>query len=214
MIDTLGIIPAGGKAVRFGGIYKELLPISENECGLSRCIRSMRRGGAGKIVVATNWIRYEHINLDVTVLEGEYLGMWEVIEHMESLGNYYNVNRYLFAMPDTVYPLDIFERMPKDEPVCIGTFETAEPQRFGVIHDGRIVDKQKLEPGMYKAWGVWSWSGDVMPVLVDALRAKKDHTAAFNLILDAFGYHETEMKYYYDFASFEHYRDFLCNTRI
>ena len=57
MTRVLGIIPAGGNASRFNGLYKELLPISNEACGLTRCINSMLLGKAEKIVIATSVTR-------------------------------------------------------------------------------------------------------------------------------------------------------------
>lgn len=219
MTNILGIIPAGGMSERFYGVYKELLPIGPSECGLTRCIYSMLSADANQIVIATTEERMKEQKRFVdpddncVFIWRRFDDLWEFISE---IANAYPADVYYFAMPDTIYPIDVFERMPVDQPVCVGTFQTFQPERFGVIQDQSILDKQlELGDGIepFTAWGVWSWSGDVMNVLVETLRYKQDHTKAFETIIRIFGYHKVEMEYYYDFASFEYYREYLCSIR-
>lgn len=214
MTRVLGIIPAGGNASRFNGLYKELLPISNEACGLTRCINSMLLGKAEKIVIATSVTRawFQKIAVDDNIcveyrLES-FNGLWEVIAKIGQE----KADRYLFAMPDTVYPMHIFQNMP-DKPVVMGEFSTRQPQRFGVLLDGHIYDKHKLPISQsYTAWGLWSWGREAMEFLVDAMSLYKDHSQALDSMLQRFGFVSVYMDYYYDFATFEDYREFLCST--
>lgn len=213
----VGIIPAGGKSERFGGIFKELLPISDTDCGLSRCISSMRAGGAQAVVVYTN--KYK-VDAQRTYLENVGLidnvlfvtipaeGLWEV------LSTSIEVDRYLFAMPDTLYPAHIFEQVDDDKLVTAFTFNTDEPKRFGVfLDDDEIVDKKALyaRQAGYTAWGAWAFSQEAMDYLRVVLRKKEDLTEGLNELMKVYPAEKFHMPFYYDFASFEDYKEYLCS---
>jgi dTDP-glucose pyrophosphorylase len=214
MTKTIGIIPAGGKADRFKGIAKELLPVSPNDCALSRVIKSMRMGEADEIYigsrrerVAEHWqIADQHKGVSVITHADGFGGMWDVIATVAAKGK---ADWYYFAMADTVYPADVFMREKKNDVSC-GVFQTNKPERFGVVADGRITDKPQGLTGTHLAWGVWIFSGAAMDALAKACRETKDHTAALNALIAAFPVDAFVMPYYYDLASFEDYAEFLC----
>jgi hypothetical protein len=211
MTNIVGIIPAGGKAERFRGMAKELLPISQTDCALTRAIRAMQDGGADEVYIATSQAKtLEHYKA-VAGLHGvhltarEFRGLWEVIAF---IGESAKADLYYFAMADTVFPDDAFKRDTSHDVTC-GAFYTKKAGRFGILAGNRIVDKNPSLVG--DAWGVWIWTADAMECLVKACRETRDHTAALNRLLDRFGVDTFYMPYYYDFAAFEDYTEFLCS---
>ena len=214
MTKVIGIIPAGGNAERFNGIAKEMLPISADDCALTRCIKSMKLGGADEIFIAStqgkvaeHWTLADYAkDVVIRVQAKGFRGLWEVIA---AIGESEKADWYYFAMPDTVYPVDVFKREKKHDASC-GVFWTDKPHRFGVVRDGKITDKPAEVTGAVVAWGVWIWSGAAMGVLAKACRETQNHTAALNVLIQRYPVDAFLMPYYYDFAAFEDYRDFLC----
>jgi hypothetical protein len=210
MTKTLGVIPAGGSAFRFRGLAKELLPVSPDDCALSRCIKAMQIGGAEEIYIAT---RHDKLNDHWKVIEqvrGVHLtarpfaSLWDFLAY---IGENVKADRYFFAMPDTVFPMDTFTRDTGHD-VTAGLFYTDKPGRFGILAGNLIVDKHPELIG--DAWGVWIWTRDAMEYLAAACREERDHTKALNKLLERFGRDAFWMPYYYDFATFEDYVEFLC----
>jgi hypothetical protein len=211
MTKTVGLIPAGGSALRFKGVWKELLPISQTDCALSRCIKAMQSGGAESIYVATkpekiaeHWKVIENIG-GVHLTARPFASLWEFIART---GETVKADKYFFAMPDTVFPVDAFQRDARHDVTC-GAFYTKKAGRFGILTGNHVVDKSPSLIG--DAWGVWIWSGEAMEYLTAKCRETKDHTAALNCMLERFGVDTFYMPYYYDFAAFEDYTEFLCS---
>lgn len=206
----LGIVPAGGNSDRFGGYPKELLPIGKGQILIDRTITALNFGGAEKIVILSS---AEKIGLHAKHLgTGFYYSvkrddiLWHSIMATFSYGADWN----LFAMPDTYYPQDVFDKPEMHQTdFNIGTFETIYPERFGVLIDGEIRDKEKLGAGVYTAWGVLSWSKRVFKFWLDNIADIKTHTDAFNLAIKEFGYSKYNMEYYHDMASWEDYKFFV-----
>ena len=216
MTKRLGIIPAGGQAERFNGVYKELLPISQEECGLTRCIAAMLNGEADKIVIATNPRKFKRLQEAVKGIPNvqfyvkDFHGVWEVLADIGDIP----AERYFFGMPDTIFPLDVFKDAPNND-VVIGEFHTKKTNRFGVLWDGHILDKRDLPlNGGYPAWGTWNWSSDAMKFLVRSARRYRNHTPAMESTMQRFGSVSVFMPFYFDFACFEDYKEFLCNPTL
>ena len=207
-MKSIGIIPAGGSAYRFRGMAKELLPVSPDECALTRCVRAMQNGGADEVHVAS---RHDKITEHWRVIEqmgGGHItarpfgNWWEFVRY---IGRNIDADRYYFAMPDTVFPLDTFARTFTAD-VSAGVFHTDKPGRFGILAGDVIVDKHPDLTGY--AWGVWAWSRLAMRHIVQTEAA--DSVTGLNSLLAHFGAATFKLAYYYDFAAFEDYREFLC----
>jgi hypothetical protein len=113
--------------------------------------------------------------------------------------------RYLFAMPDTYIPLETFYRRLSTD-FCLGAFRTDSPERFGVIHNGRIVDKPTQLSGTKQwAWGALSWSRKVATMWLAERDQMQTHTDAFNKAIDKFGAQGFKLDYFYDLASWPDY---------
>ena len=210
MDRIVGIIPARGIASRFGGLPKELLPISDSECGLTHCAESMYACGADKTIVLTTLAKEVlHINATTGMpfvkfnCNEEGRGLWRDLLD----ASVYPADWYLFGMPDTIFPRDAF-MVERDHPVMTGVFRTDQPERFGMLRGNRITDKQSGPTG--HAWGTWIWSAEAMEYLIGALANYQDHTQALNALLDKFGVKPFTLEYYYDFATFADYREYLC----
>jgi len=206
-MTRLGIIPAGGKASRFGGTMKEMLPCDEHTL-LDHCVAAMACGGATEITLLTT---VDKIAIHARQLQGRHvtyrISAGSIWASLEDLFNVSQHDRYLFAMPDTFFPYDCFDR-PMDNDFTLGLFTTFMPSRFGVLHEGCIWDKY-FESGEYKAWGVLSWTKNVVEFWKKNNHSIKDFTQAFNLAMDEFGYSTFDLAYYYDMASFNDYKAFM-----
>lgn len=207
MIDRLGIIPAAGKAERWNGMLKELMP-TNNSTFLDRVIAAMRAGRADAILLITNAqkavMHIQHLcnePIYYAVQQGNQ-DAWSAI--CESIPLRSGMN--LYAMPDTYFNTDIFSKMPEKD-FNIGYFETQEAYRFGIITEHGIVDKQPFSGT--KAWGVLSWSHRVAEYWKQNLNKIKTHTQAFNMALDNFEWSMTKLDYYYDIANFEYYKGLI-----
>jgi hypothetical protein len=209
MIERLGIIPAAGKAERWRGMPKELMPV-DDVTFIDRVIMSLYAGNADVILLVTNpekaALHIQHLNNEpicYAIQQGKQ-DAWSAI--CESLPLNAGMNYY--AMPDTYFDMDIFARMPEQD-FNIGYFETDEPERFGVVTEfGGVVDKHPLK-GTQKAWGVLSWSYKVADFWKQNINRIETHTQAFNMAMKEFGYSMTKLEYYHDVANYEYYKRLL-----
>ena len=205
MIERLGIIPAAGKAERWRGMPKELMPVDDITF-LDRVIMSMYAGRADVIMLVTSYekaaLHIQHLMNEpicYTIQQGKQ-DAWSAI--CESLPM--NAGMNMYAMPDTYFNIDIFSKMPEKD-FNIGYFDTVEPERFGVVTEHGIVDKQPFE-GTQKAWGVLKWSYRVVAYWKENINKIETHTQAFNMALDRFDWSMTKLDYYHDVANYEYYK--------
>lgn len=203
----LGILPAAGKAERWGGYPKELLPISETDTLMSRAVQSLKECGCDSVLVVTNPGKIQ--------LHAYHLKDWDPIHFVIQQGRelwgavttaiQMPVDEYYFMMPDTYLPQLPFPQSVKAD-LCLGLFSTNEPERFGVLRADQLVDKQ-AGPIPCLAWGVLAWRRSV----AEFWRSRQfaSHTDAINSAIRAFGYSTWHLDYYYDMGSMDYYRDFL-----
>ena len=213
-MNRLGVIPAAGKASRWGGVWKELLPCSRNETFIDRVIRSLMIGGeCERVLVVTNYekmfthiMRLKHYhNITFAKQEGER-DAWSAI--MTSFP--YSEDLNLYAMPDTFYPVNAFNRDYKSD-FTMGYFRTRNARRFGIICEDDnpyIVDKPNMK-GEQFAWGLVIWSKRVVEFWQDNVLDIETHTQAFNMAIDKFGLDMFEIPYYSDMATFDDYKEFI-----
>lgn len=206
MIKSLGIVPAAGKAARFGGTYKEMLPISNDQTLIKRVVQSMSRTSSILIVTSKhkNGVHQEHLSTSNTIgriQTGE--GLWSAI--LEGLA--FEAEHYYFAMPDTYYNADAFTHPTKAD-FSIWTHQTYTPDRFGMIVYGKIIDKpdtwEDILPSA--AWGLLSWSKAVRDFWLDNVSDITTHTQAFNMAICEFSTEFFDLDYYYDIASWDDYQ--------
>jgi len=210
MIERLGVIPAAGKAERWGGLLKEFLPLQDGVTLMDRTLSALMIGGCDATLIITNrdklqahanhlknWQMYYAIQLGAK-------DIWSAI--MESLPMHGRMN--YFAMPDTYYPINIFTKMGNDH-FNIGYADTDRPDQCGVLTEHGIVNKQQMPPGIYKGWGVLSWSGKVAQFWIENINNIKTYTQAFNMAIDNFGFSITKMDYFHNMHSWNDYKELV-----
>jgi len=218
----LAILPAGGRAERFGGIYKELLPIGEREYLLSSAIERSANLGADRFLVISSADKadahatflHEHLfSWDVTLT----VRRWRDTELWDSLSRAlpYCAERNLLVLPDTTWTCK--DTIPAGVDLAFGTFLTDEPHRFSVLGPGGIYTKSTgLRPGrLYEAWGVVYWSKRVAefwlnaPIPFGRTQAFADYDRAFEAAMRAFGYANFCIENYTDLGTWEAYQRFV-----
>jgi len=202
MSSTLGIIPAGGSAERFGGVLKELLPCGETTL-LERCIGSMNPVCDNILIITTPEKVNAHTRFTKTSGAMFAMARGSLLASLEDAIRL-PFDRFVFAMPDTFFPSLALVREYKAD-FTIGLFTTYTPSRYGVLHEGCIWDKY-FDSGEHKAWGTLAWSRKAADHWLDKRDTLRNHTDAFNLMLDEFGCETYELAYYYDCASYDDYR--------
>ena len=203
MAFRLGIVPAAGKAVRFGGVLKECLPLKRG----SLLELAVDRLPVDRVILVTNTSKVQtHAqvlgNKVLYMVQGDEPELWGAIKSALSI----DADYYYFTMPDTFMPFHAFNLVPEVD-FSIGLFETDMPERFGVLVDGRVVDKNRDIPVPAQAWGGLVWSRAVKNLW---LRSNvTDYTHAINLAIQAFGFETWRISFYHDFASIEDYQNYL-----
>jgi hypothetical protein len=207
---VIGIVPAAGRAVRFGGTLKELLPWEGGHL-LGNTVTILQQYCENVIVIT----RPDKIMQHAQALEG--YGATFVLQEGDNLLSglksiTWDSDYYLFAMPDTVFPLDAFPETFDMSKFQIGLFNTTEGHKFGVWREdddgGWIGDKHPENKDIPRqAWGLLGWPRAAMQILRDTYL--KEHTDAFNLAIAEVGYETFPMAYYLDLADFDQYREAL-----
>ena len=205
----VGIVPAAGKAERFGGLLKELLPWDTGESLLHRTVRILWTVSDAVIVISNP----DKIAQHAQELEG-FSDVYFVLQDGDTLLSgirsvTLEADYYFFAMPDTVFPENIFPDSPDLNFMMVGLFDTIEGHRYGVWRDGRIDDKNPENRGqLLKAWGVLGWPQSVMKILHETYLT--NHTDALNLALEQVKHYTIQMDSYHDVADYEAYRDLVA----
>lgn len=201
----IGILPAAGKATRFGGMMKELLPIGPSMSLLCYAyFRLMEE--VDQIVLVTS-----HRRLQAHVTEMGYHVFYTIQSGTKDIysamieGCRIQADRYYFMMPDTLVE-GRFPEKPKAD-FIIGTFETETPERFGCFVNDNILNKSTVVPKPAKAWGTLIWSDYVYRYWLT--QKIESYTHAINLAMDKFGYETYELESYVDFASYEDYKNYM-----
>lgn len=204
-MSSLGIVPAGGNATRFNGLAKELLPVSKDDCALSRCVKALPVAEVEVFTTADKYNAHRDALQGITKAYFTVKKFPTLADVLDYAITHSEASWYYFAMPDTVFPTTAF---PKPSgPVMCGVFNTDQPERFGVFRGDEIVDKKKGKAGL--AWGAWIWSREAALDLASACAQTHDYTAALNIMLQRWGVDTFPLRFYYDFASFEDYKKFL-----
>lgn len=204
----LGIIPAAGKAERFGGVLKELLPTRDGTTFLqeavNRCIdcddvvivtTPDKIADHARCIGSAAHYAIQHGNQDI----------WSAIR----TGLDFPADHYLFTMPDTFVPSYVFSGWNYSA-FGMGLFHTDTPERFGMFRDNnKVVNKQPGEPGM--AWGVLAWSRKVAEYWM--LHQVQNYTDAINMAISEFGAAVWRIDCYYDNASVQDYISYLRGVK-
>ena len=207
---TLGIIAAAGRAKRFGGTLKELLPCENYDSFLSRNVAVLNTY-CDEIIVITN---RDKIHDHARDLLGGVLFAIQIEKKLDIYGAMregmlLDADEYIFVMGDTYWDAKALERIPVDM-FSMGIFETDQAERFGMLridHEQgiKIVNKQQGKKG--HAWGILAFHRAVRDYWLD--RYLDDYTQAINFAIKHFDYQTFGLEYYYDIASFDDYVKFL-----
>lgn len=181
----IGIIPAAGKAERFDGLPKALLPIPQGTLIETLYVRMMAVSTCWHAAIGTNRTTYaflrqrEYISASVYKAETETMS-----ETVLTARQYVNGDEpVIFGMADTYFDdAEAFVKLQTalldGADVAVGVFQTRPEQRhkLGMVDfapDGevlRVVDKP-AETKLTWAWGVLAWK----PRFWNLLSAKDPH---------------------------------------
>lgn len=214
------IIPAAGRATRFGGTLKELLPLNATDTSLKRAIDNAVIGmDADEVVLVTNRDKiWEHTNYVST-----HIGFHLPIHYVPQVYDRDLLGAILtgisphndggLVMADTVTMVDAHNFTA---PLSFGVFETKEPHRFSVMAEKTILTKQQFAGNTtaYKAWGVVMWSREVAEYWIEHSNDYEHYDDMFRDAMDRYGYGTFDLPYYYDLGSFESYLAYLKETHL
>lgn len=212
----LSILPAGGRAERFDGIFKELLPVGEGEFLLSNAIRRASALGADRVLVITSADKLpthsrflsRHaaafaVELAVRSENDEHL--WAALRHAIPIDE-----DGLLVLPDTTWTCP--GSIPRGADLAFGTFVTDEPHRFSLVHEGRILTKPGGLTGEWSAWGCVYWSAAVAAFWEREQKLHgeyPDYDRAFESAMREFGYDTFDIEGYHDLGTWAAYAAFL-----
>lgn len=197
------IIPAAGRAERFGGVRKELLPLSATpgDCALRRAVE---RAAPDPVVIVT---RLDLIAAHARALDGLAV-TYSIQQHGGDLWG-----AILTALddcdgglllPDTVWEGYVPQQI--DAPIVFGVFSTDEPQRYSVLREGKIHTKI-AHPRRQQAWGCVLWQASAARLM--RASAFKHYDRAFEAAM-GLGYATFPISAYHDLGSFPAYQRWMA----
>lgn len=198
------VIPAAGLATRFGGVRKELLPLSEAP-GDTPLARAVAKGLAlGAVTVVTS---LANVHAHARALADQPVSLVVRSDGTDDL--WCSIQAGMgdgdggLILPDTVWEGHIPRTL--DAAVVFGVFPTMESERYSVIRAGRIVTKQP-DTRRQSAWGCVFWRREAAALWHRESFATYD--AAFQAAM-TLGYSTFAISAYHDFASFAAYREWI-----
>ena len=212
----LTLLPAGGRAERFNGIFKELLPIGDGEFLLSEAIRRAHALGSDRALVISSREKYAtHTRflarhaagyaVDVSVRSEHDEHLWSALRREIPIGE-----AALLVLPDTTWTCR--ERIPAGADLAFGIFRTDEPHRFSIVHDGRILTKPASLAGQWEAWGCVYWSPAVARYWKEhqeRFGEYADYDRAFESAMAEFGHQTFRIEDYCDMGTWAAYASFV-----
>ena len=193
----IGVIPAAGKAIRFGRIPKELLPLPDGRALIDHAVDRLQFCDRIVLVTSDEKLPFHQAiagdRVTIVCQEGnEMFGAWMTACSL------YKGDRYYMTMPDTYIDGSAFEGCPEAIEFALGLFDTYEPHRFGVLAEGGVRDKWDNAPVPAKAWGALMWSRKVYEEWA-ADKRLWDYTKAINNALH-YGLNTWNIGKYFDCA--------------
>lgn len=216
------LIPAGGLAERFGGIYKELLPIDNSDFLLKRAIDQAVNvflvnevtilSNVDKISTHANFVHRYFPDLKVKYqLSDNWDNLWHAIYDTLDI-----TQDTILILPDT------YVKMPANfnpwgimvgAPITLGQFMTDDMSQYSAFDpvDGYIRTKDPLladVPGY--AWGLVYWN----PMIANYWKMHPEmrdltYDQAFQSAMDIYGYWRFDIEEYYDLGTWERYEEFI-----
>lgn len=213
-MNRLGIIPAAGKGARFGGLYKELLPIGNGQTLLSRAVDTLEMIPVDStLVITSHWKINVHSsalnnrNVFYAIQNDYSQDLWGAIVQSFTV----DADWYYFIMPDTLTEQGRFPAEP-DHEFMLGLFETDEPQNYGVLIGDKLTDKNTTISGIQLAWGTLVWSRKCVELWKSHLYEIDDFTQAFNMAMEQLGWSTYSLAWYFDCGTFERYKRMLIHV--
>lgn len=214
----IGLIPAAGQASRWSHYYKEFLPIGNGRVLLDNAVDVCRKQGCSQILIISN---LEKIQLHVNHFKNSNDILYKIqsdfskdfLSALETGFRYTeNTDGFLLVMPDTLFSIKDEFIVKEHYPISFGLFKTYHPEKFGVLIDNKISDKNKsLQDGktIYNAWGITYFSSEASNFI--CLENFYRYEEAFSAVMKTFGYGTFELSSYIDFASYDIYKEWLFN---
>ncbi len=202
------IIPAAGKATRFNGLLKELLPVGKDETPLLLAVKRALSITGQAIIITTEEKKPFH----KAALQAYDRDIYYIIDRCPS-GNLWNSVRLGLEpskdsgliLPDTV--LNYSDEIP-DAPLAFGVFQTDEAYRFSCLN--RELNQFETKPKDRRfgiAWGMVVWDAYVSDELVKSICSTADDN--FNWLMRLVNWETFILSEYHDLASFEYYKKWL-----
>ena len=204
----IGIIPAGGKATRWNAFPKEMAPIGSTWTLLDRALLLHTRALADRVIIVSSeekrvlhewWVNDHKKWPNVIVMAADSIG-----ESIRTAIGTTACADWLFSMPDTYTDNPLFPEELKC-PLMLGVFQTERSERFGMLRNNQIVDKQPGGPGI--AWGAFMFNEHVARFWWE--NQFDDLTHMLNRAMEKFEWSTWEIKLYHDVASFQDYLELL-----
>lgn len=209
----IGYVPAGGTNERWGGGYKEMLPIREGRWMLDNAVITLLEAGCDHVYIGTSPIKatmhmehirrrgIEHVSFIMAIPT-----MWDALKTFlpYALGE-----DVLMMMADTITVFDSHSMLQDWSNINLGVFATIFPEQFSVFLNDRIVTKPQdiVITKSVNAWGIVGWSDEATRLW---LNAKPDgYDEAFNLAIKELSSSRFYLPYYYDFADFKSYSRYI-----
>ncbi len=197
----IGVIPAGGKAERFMGVHKDMLPIGDGEFLFTAALSRARSMGCERCVVVTSAekaaMHERLIGSDDTLMVSTGKGLWEAIR-----ATFCFREDSLLVLADTVFTP---HAMPRGCPLFFGVFPTDQPERFSVLRGDTIVTKQAGAAG--HAWGCVAWSVEVAQFWAGTSYPHYDD--AFRDAMQTFGSTTFPITDYHDLGDWNAYQRYI-----
>ncbi len=216
------LIPAGGLAERFGGIYKELLPIEEGDFLLKRAIdQAINVFQASEIVLLSNM---EKITTHAGFIKRYFPDLkvtYKVSSDWDNL--WYAIYDTLCITDDTVLILpDVYMKMPDNfypwghmatAPITFGQFETNDMSQYSSFDSSTGVIRTKdpaLKDVVGYSWGTVYWT----PMISNYWKTHPEmrdwtYDQAFQSAMDIYGHQRFQIDEYYDLGTWERYEAFI-----
>ncbi len=228
------IIPAGGKAVRFNGMLKDMLPI--DDIGTTALEGTLDRAfslyDTRQVILITNtakWYLHDEFtrmyikkhnlpkNAINLLMKGNNVNtLWDAI--LQGLHSIPNGVPGGLMLPDTITRFNVDHALTNtiNAGITFGLFDTYEPERFSVVEDNQIYTKVRKCYTIacdtpYKAWGVVLWSAHAHLVMMQHYWRETEYDVVFSKIMADLGYNTFDLDYYYDIGTLEAYINYKAD---
>ena len=205
----IGLVPAAGAATRWNGYPKFMLPMPDGRWLIDRAVDALEKV-ASSIVVVARQVHVEILSDHLEVHHRTPINFVSERYHDPDLMGAIRAampairgSHVAMAMADTVINPETFAQMP-GAALTLGTFETSDPSRYGVVFKQMVLDKRPWKAGVVmRAWGVAAWWPEVTELWEQEGVTKFER--ALNRAIVRFGMRTWPIGEYRDMASWADY---------